>query len=140
MENIKWEGIGVILTERDDLVYMASAIDWEGNIHLNRQQRYFHPFIRVSNTYYDGLVEIREKFGGAIYKKKKGKDHHRQAWEWQLYVTEDIRQFLLKILPHLREKKPQALVMLEALDLPGTEREWHFEELKRLKHIESTGE
>ena len=117
---------------------MAGYLDGEGCIRLFNGGKYFTPRVAIENTYYAGLVEIQKEFGGRLSVVRRAKGNWRTAWRWEFAATEEVRKFLLNILPYLREKKPQALVMLEALDLPSTEREWHYNELKRLKHIEST--
>lgn len=93
------------------------------------------PFFEMDNTYKPVLELFDRLWPNRIKKLRRRKPHHKQAWRVALGTTTGLKKFLEEISPYLREKEPQALLCLEALDLPrGDPRKKDIgEELKQLK-------
>lgn len=98
--------------------YSAAFIDGEGSIQPGR--------VRAFNTYPLILFILKDLYGGKVYSRKL-KANQKPQFEWCAYGV-DFVYCLQRILPHLVEKKKQALIALEMLEYPsGTVK---FKELK----------
>lgn len=98
--------------------YSAAFIDGEGSIQPRR--------VRAFNTYPLILFIFKDLYGGSVY-RCKSKEKQKPQFEWCAYGPAFV-ECLQRILPHLVEKKKQALIALEMLEYPiGTAK---FEELK----------
>ena len=104
-----------------DKAYIAAFIDGEGTIGLSRQagrEVGYCPVVRIANTYKDILHWHQEITGyGSLSPQSRGNKKHKAGWIWFLRV-EEMREFLIAILPFLRIKDQQARLLLEFLDLP----------------------
>lgn len=101
------------------LAYTAGLIDADGCITLNKKGGntvWRAPMVAVDNTDRELINYLQETHGGSVVKKKKYKEHHRQAWTWRLYGADIIISFLHKILPYLRckVKRTRALLLTES--------------------------
>jgi len=104
---------------------MAGFVDGEGCLTISRQKRKGRPspayrvFISVSNTNRNVLSIFKSEYGGGIYnihdrrKDKRGKNWS-DAFDWYCPVSSSKR-FIMDILPYLRLKKPQAMIILHFL-------------------------
>jgi hypothetical protein len=102
-------------------VYSAGFIDGEGSIQPER--------IRASNTYPVILFILKHIYGGSIYKRKDDVSiwNRKPQYEWCAYGA-SFEACLKRLLPHLIEKKIQALIALEMREYPkGTAK---YQELK----------
>jgi len=82
--------------------YIAGFFDGEGtlNISSNRWR------ISIPQTHFGVLNEIKEFVGyGNIYKTKKKKGHHKDAWVYTVSDRNDVLRFLLMIEPFIIVKK-----------------------------------
>ena len=100
-----------------DVVYLASAIDFEGCIQVRKHKpdkRMLSPRysleVSVGNTHKGVLDWAQGLLGGHIKLAATGRKH--RLWEWVLcgQAAEDL---LRSILPHLKIKEPQAGLALE---------------------------
>src|SRR3990172_4259095 len=75
--------------------------------------------VNLSNSYKPLLIDVQEIYGGRIRLVKKGLGQRypgrkcKDVYEWTIGSKSDIIHFLEDISPFLREKKSQALIMLE---------------------------
>lgn len=98
------------------LAYVAGIIDGEGciGIKTNGSQKTGAKFvIRVSigHTSEWLISMIHMQFGGSLYLKYAGSEHHKPAWGWEL-SSRKAESFLKLILPYLQIKRPQAELAL----------------------------
>jgi hypothetical protein len=108
-----------------DKAWIAGFIDGEGCITIARQIRKNRPspsyrsYITVSNTNRDSLEYLRGHYGGVLYerheyrKDKRGKNW-ADAYDWYCPLRSATR-LLTDILPYLRVKRQQAMLVLEFL-------------------------
>ena len=111
-----------------DAAYFAGFIDADGTITVDRQKRYAKRFLR--SYYYTPRIKIcnRDKsvldffndltLGTASYTKRRWPKNKKNIWceVWVMsWTSQPIRAFLPTILPYLRTKKKQALLVLEML-------------------------
>jgi hypothetical protein len=128
-----------------DKSYLAGYFDGEGTIGVYRSKgckdpRYKSGYksgswvrtVAVINTFRGVLEELHKTFGGTLRKSRNSSLTKKQCYQWTIGSKDDIRDFLDTILPYLREKREQALVMLDFVDdkISGEEAE---RKLKRLK-------
>lgn len=124
--------------------YIAGYFDGEGTIGLyrnkgskcNRYRSGFKPpswirVVSIVNTYKIIFDELKLNYGGRISKKKL--TSKKICYEWIIGAKKDILFFLNDILPFLREKKQQAILMIKACK-DEIDNNFVEKELKRLKH------
>lgn len=63
-----------------------------------------------TNTYPEILKKLKHIFGGSMRSIKKRFPHHRQAYEWEVCGIRAV-EAAEALLPYLREKKTQALLL-----------------------------
>lgn len=129
MESIKSERLGLRLTEAD-LHYFAGFFDGEGTAGIYGAGS---TCVRISNTHLPILESFQEAFGGKIEKKQcRDSEKHRTAYQWRLAKHEQI-VFLSMLLPYLREKRAQCLLLLASLEMPASTRGDIADQLKLMK-------
>jgi hypothetical protein len=82
--------------------YISGFFDGEGTLSTscNRWR------ISIPQTNYLVLDEIRKFVGfGSIYKTKKKKEHHKDAWVYTITNSKDVLDFLIMIEPFIIVKK-----------------------------------
>jgi hypothetical protein len=136
-----------------DNKYVAGLFDGEGYITISRYKRpetgtmHYSPQIGISMCWKPTLEEMKEQFGGSLRKHKllKGKT----IWRWVIYNGQ-AKNFLEVILPELREKRSQAVLIMDyyinlesrgksKIRLSESEvgtREKYYRDLKGLKKME----
>lgn len=86
------------------IAYLAGIVDGEGSISLtknNSSSKFRSVNLSVANTD-EGLINfLLSTFGGNIIKRTTRKEHHRQAFVWQVRGDAAIRLLSL-ILPYLQ--------------------------------------
>jgi len=106
-----------------DLAYTAGIIDGEGSILIlrgtgyNRKgEKYKRYGCRVSVGMTDKLVPewLHKNFGGCFYSRQMAKNWKDQ-YIWMI-TSRTVGSFISAILPFLKTKKKQALLVLEYLD------------------------
>lgn len=123
------------MTSSPRIEYLAAYIDGEGCLLYDTSTR-----MVVNNTYPHTLYELQERFGGTVKEQPqrcRRKQVHRTLFRWTI-SGEDCRNACRELLPYLREKQPQAKVLLLLWDLrkvPGCITTLNAE-LKRLKRID----
>lgn len=121
---------------KEDLYY-AAFLDAEGCFRFNTKSTGGYqgsPRISISNTYLPILQEYKEVFGGSIYKMYDAHDEIRTCYRW--YVDGDnCRKLLRRVIPYLKEKQPQAVILLQISSVPTMYRGPFVEKLKELKRI-----
>ncbi len=100
-----------------DRAYLAGIIDGEGTIGVRKGIRKdsggvrYAPTVRVQMVDQEAIDLLRENFNGSYYYVRKGKlSNNRDQHLWVM----DFRnghKFIEEILPFLRVKKPQAMVL-----------------------------
>jgi hypothetical protein len=128
LENLRLEGTGQRLI---DMVYAAGYLDAEGCIRFHSTTR-----VSISNTYPLTLFWFKKLFGGTVRERINTKAGHRQAYEWAC-SGETARNCIKEVLPFLKEKLPQAVILLQILKYPNksAKRTALVDELKKLKRI-----
>lgn len=96
---------------KEDYIYMAGFFDGEGCIRINKRVRPVSPeytlFISLGQK--DGAIIdwIKEVFGGHIHTVRRD-----NSYIW-IVTNKKAIEFLQKVTPYLKYKKPQALVALK---------------------------
>lgn len=96
-----------------ELAWTAGFVDGEGCFLWTKGAEF-----KLTNTHLPTLAWLKNHFGGAIYNKSTGKDpeHWRPRFVWMLRKREHLRPFMQAIMPHLREKRDQCLVLFDMMD------------------------
>ncbi len=130
MENLKLDVHGPILT---NVAYYAGYIDGEGCFDTSNNS----PRIRVNNTYPKVLYELKKFYGGTVRYRTPTSATSRPYFVWRIQGKLAL-EACRSLIPFLREKKEQALILLEITDYPAkSAKRLHLVgELKRLKRIE----
>lgn len=109
------------------LSYLAGYFDGEGSIGLyissSRSSRYKSGFktpswstqVKLGACYKPNVNAFSYWFGGNVRPHDRATTKHRRSFIWRLCNKKDIIHFLQAIIPYLREKKPQAELMLRVL-------------------------
>lgn len=116
------------------MVYAAGYLDAEGCLRFQNTTR-----VSISNTYPLTLFWFQKLFGGTVRERSAPKEGHRQAYEW--YCSgETARNCIKEVIPFLKEKLPQAVILLQMLKYPkkSTKRNTLMAELTKLKRINHT--
>jgi hypothetical protein len=126
--------------------YMAGMMDGDGCFSIFKTEREYsdyRPFVGFTNAYKPVCQWAVEHFGGTI-NQQKGFCHHngyysKELFHWRLYGRNSVRNFLSSIIPYLREKKEQAILLLEYINLDGKinpiKREELFLRLREMKKL-----
>jgi hypothetical protein len=98
--------------------YVAGLFDTDGHFSISaRQERYFRPHIHLHMMDLRCINYINENFiGGRLGLKKDKTSKYGFIYRWEISLHEKIRNFLNKIIPYLRQKKSQAIIMLKFLN------------------------
>ena len=100
--------------------YVAGIMDGEGCISAA-----FTPDdkpmlrIRMGNNY-SPLIQFFLRLYGGWFHTQAGWGNTKEFYTWELTGKENRESFLLKVLPYLRTKRPQAKIALELVRLPRT--------------------
>ena len=101
-----------------DAAYLAGLIDGEGCLYvkpLTAFPRLYHfGGLSVTNTHLATLTWLKERFGGNIRIKART-GNQIPCGEWSIHGADAIRSLLKRLLPYLRIKKEQAVLLLEFL-------------------------
>ena len=125
--------------------YAAGFFDGEGSVGVEKKGGWPAIRVAVANTDHNILRELKESWGGQIYKGQRQKPQHKQHWRWRIY-SRQAAEFLRDVFPYLKIKKERAGIALaiQATIKHGgyhkirvTPETWKFrlsliEELKRL--------
>lgn len=119
-----------------DLSYIAGFIDADGCIALFKNKNAYRPSIEVAQTQLPILKWLQKAIGfGRIY-KRLGKGRNNDAYILTLFPNE-CRKFLPIILPYLKVKHKQAVLVLEYFNIvDGT---YHRDSAKRAKFTRIKG-
>lgn len=101
--------------------------------------------ISVTNTYRPALERLANAFGGNIRLLLESTEVTKRTYSWEI-CSKKAADVCLQILPYLKEKRPQAQLLLDFQATVGNSRRLSkevkecrmkiAEELKKLKHIE----
>ena len=102
---------------------MAGIIDGEGHIGIYKRHSpnpnfptKYYPVIRVEMSDRIPAELISNEFGGKIYSYKP-KDNHKTTFIHETVHQDRLTKLVNSIYPHLRVKKKQAEIVLDALRL-----------------------
>ena len=111
--------------------YVAGILDGEGCFRFTRTA-----LIEMSASYPQILMDFQLKYGGKLNNQQKTAISRKPMFRW--YVSGPKALCLLEeVLPYLREKRPQALLLRRVLSYPPKTAMRHalLRELKALKRI-----
>lgn len=117
-----------------NLQYVGGYLDAEGSFAVRGSSI----SVRVTNTHKATLESLKASYGGSVLLHTKPTDRHRRAFQWALHGQE-AQDLIERVLPHLQEKRIQALLLLE-YRLVGPQdplRAWIKEALGHLKRLQS---
>lgn len=122
------------------LAHLAGYIDGEGYLGLTSNDT---ARVEICNTCPATLLLAKRLFGGSVIGSKRSKKSVKDRYVWKYSISNKVGvRFLLQTIePFLVEKRPQALLLLEYLDIDAsnkTKREEIKQLLKRLKRIDYT--
>lgn len=134
-----------LLTEKEKMVYAASAIDCEGTITVDKpiseiatQGFYLHPVLSLENTdetlvkLCQQVLQIKTKLFHMYRPDKK----HKDSWRFKITGKEDVLKALIKIRPFLVVKRKQADLLMEfILNRLFTKRPYTTQELEIVRKI-----
>ncbi len=123
------DSTGARLTN-DQLRYFAGWMDGEGCFGYRET-----PFVRATNTYKPILLELRSAFGGSVCLSQAKAGSHRTIFQWQTYGATALDVCVL-LLPHLKEKAPQAALVIMCREASLVQRPVFQNALSALKRIE----
>lgn len=104
-----------------DLAYIAGLIDGEGTITINRHRNkskrgwVYQPCVSISNTVPSLCMWVQSVTGmGNVNSKdyKNRNKRYRLPWVWQVFNMEEIVVLLTKLIPFLKLKREQALLLV----------------------------
>jgi len=102
--------------EEDTLAYTAGFLDGEGCFWVGRGWKIG---VSCANTDLSVIRWLQNNFGGSIFKPRPlRKPNHRPVWTWQV-VGHSARELCAYVTPYLREKAPQALLLVSLSQLMG---------------------
>lgn len=95
-----------------DLAWAAGFIDGEGCFTSTNTG----VFVRVAHSHKPSLEFLLELFGGTLHEHNHGRPaHYKRIWRW-VVCGEEAKSTCEKLLPYLKEKLPQANLILEILN------------------------
>ena len=115
-----------------DFAYAAGLLDGEGYIAASchktksrgrtvstKGKPYLHcdSRISISMTDKEPLVWFLEKFGGTVYFKPTSGKKHKDQWTWVSLGNENKVKLLAGVIPYLKVKQKQAILLLEYVQL-----------------------
>jgi len=119
-----------------DAAWAAGYIDGDGCICLySNDRRHKKLTISVDSTDTELIDEMLRLAGGTVVRKKRSKEHHRQAYTWRLYGSDKIISFLTQVEPFMRctaKKERAQLIVREWRDLTPRNG-FYTDELRALK-------
>lgn len=120
----------------EDIAYFAGLFDGEGCVGLyNRSDgNGFASSISITNTNRIPLDELQSKFGGYVNSKKGIAKNFQLIHNWVIYGKSSVK-FLNLILPYLRIKTPQVLLLLEYKNMSKNKFRYTPESLERVNNI-----
>tara|TARA_R100001463_G_scaffold57630_4_gene109907 strand:- start:216 stop:650 length:435 start_codon:yes stop_codon:yes gene_type:complete len=107
-----------------EYAYFAGLFDGEGCVMLakatyNNGNVYYKPRITLTGCYYPTLSLLEKKYKGHIYIKTNTKDESKKTcYAFSLNGIKSI-SFLKSLLPYLKEKRTQALLLIESEKYPA---------------------
>jgi hypothetical protein len=116
-----------------ELAYIAGFFDGEGTVGIykvNRSKSINSWMVRLSicGAYRPSIVELKEvlKYGSITTQKRQALHQTpsrtyepglcKQGWRWTITNKKDIKDFLEKLRPYLREKADQADIVLDFIN------------------------
>lgn len=134
---------------RDDLGWLASAIDISGSISLGLSKpNSYNLRISLASTSRHFVERVQEVTGlGKVNRRDLSNKKRMTNWEWRVF-TNDAVHILKQVEHRLIIKAPQAAIAIRHQEAPSIERikngKAHFEQIKRLnsreRHREAFGE
>ena len=103
------------MTNKEELCYLAGYFDGEGTIGLYlRRNDSFMISCELGQTKKEAIKIFHKRFGGSLKEMPANKIKNKKAYcRWNIHSQNDILYFLETLLPYLKEKKPQAELMVE---------------------------
>lgn len=95
--------------QQNDLVYLAGYIDGEGCFSFGKN---YKPCLSVTNTHRPTIEWLHRTFGGNVSRgSKPRKPNHRPTYTWAI-VSREAVNLAAAVVVHLKEKTPQALLLI----------------------------
>lgn len=105
-------------------IYLSGILDGEGCLTVGAGKREtcinYNPIVVVQNTNKELIDWLQATFGGQTYLSKKQTKRTKAAWSWRITKKETIEKLLLAVLPYLRIKREQAILLLKFVRLERT--------------------
>lgn len=107
-----------------NLHYVAGLLDGEGCIGFMKIRTVVVPRVSITNTNYEIIQDLYNKFGGSIRKQTRVKDHWKEAYHW--VVTSRLAiTFIESMIDRLHIKFNQALCVIAYESIrPGKGYKW----------------
>lgn len=96
------------------LAYIAGILDGEGCISLSQKGAWTVQVGMVDQP----LIEFLGTIGGTVRREDRTAKGCQLLYRWRLLAAEDVRGFLVAVLPYLRVKRARADECLLALGQP----------------------
>jgi hypothetical protein len=116
---------------------MAGYADGEGCIRWSGSGRpgCGTPYLGMTNTDRAILDTYQRTFGGHVGLNTRARPGYRTVFQWQVHGSSALAA-ITSLLPYLREKAPQARIVLALPGIRPHARLSLIAELKRLKHVD----
>ena len=106
------------LSVREVKAYLAGLMDGEGSFMIRKRnapnRTQYMPAVSIAMTDRDGIDLISSIYGGAIHITTLSPGHNAQPYyNWRVDSKNKIVNILSDILPYLRVKRTQAVLLLE---------------------------
>ena len=100
--------------------YVAGFFDGEGCIRVlgGDKTGYVGIHLFITNTYKPILELLKTKYGGSVLLRTIATDKHKTCYQWRLSSKSEIMGFILDVIDHSIEKKPQLQLGLQYCNLP----------------------
>jgi hypothetical protein len=120
---------------KTDKAYLAGLIDGEGHIGLyivRKEKKGFRPAIGIANTNLKVLEWVKSNYEGCLSTQRFIDTTRKTVYSWSIGSKSKCLRLLNDVLPYLRIKKEQAVLLIEYCKTKGWRkmeiRDWEIKE------------
>lgn len=100
-----------------DKAYLAAILDGEGCLGIYKTKgKYYVTKVQVTNTRYELLQWLQERWGGTIYSRKFERGNRKECWLWSVAANK-AKDVVSAALPYLLLKRAQALAIIQVQEM-----------------------
>lgn len=105
-----------------DLAWCAGFLDGEGCFHLHRERAtsLISPVVKANQAAHrEPIDSLQRILGGTVRVRSVLTATDKMVYEWQIRSSDDLKRSLPLIIPYMRVKDRQALLILELAQYVG---------------------